>query len=76
VYTYFHIYINTQFTYIGEMLSAMGGVEHEMYENFLNLCSKAYNILRKASGNILSMIRLMINAGKMYNIYIHIEVYI
>jgi phosphatidylinositol kinase/protein kinase (PI-3 family) len=47
----------------GEMLSAMGGVEHEMYEEFLNSCSKAYNILRRASDSILSMIRLMIQAG-------------
>jgi hypothetical protein len=46
-----------------EMLSAMGGVEHEMYEEFLNLCSKAYNVLRRASESILSMIRLMIQAG-------------
>lgn len=41
------------------MVEAMGGQESSQYKRFLSLCCEAYNILRKSSTLLLSLLHLM-----------------
>lgn len=42
-----------------EMAAAMGGINSPLYDQFLNICAKAYNALRRSAGMLLGMLRLM-----------------
>ena len=46
-----------------EILLAMGGPESAVFESFLALSCLVYNVLRRHSGAIFSVIRLMVEVG-------------
>lgn len=46
-----------------EMIDAMGGPAHLNYQRFVKYCCQAYNVLRRSTNVVLSLIMLMRDAG-------------
>jgi phosphatidylinositol 3-kinase len=42
-----------------EMVAAMGGVHSPLFQYFLDLCGRTYNILRRCSSIVMSQLRMM-----------------
>lgn len=46
-----------------EMIDAMGGPAHLNYQRFCKYCCQAFNVLRRSTNVVLSLIMLMRDAG-------------
>jgi phosphatidylinositol 3-kinase len=46
-----------------EMVVGMGGPDSQEYKAFLSFCLQAYRVLRKSASLVLTLIRLMRDAG-------------
>jgi phosphatidylinositol 3-kinase len=46
-----------------EMIQALGGTTSPLFEHFLNIICHAFSILRKSSGAIMNLLRLMMSSN-------------
>ena len=57
------VFVSVDCSLTKEMIDAMGGPAHLNYQRFVKYCCQAYNVLRRSTNVVLSLILLMRDAG-------------
>ena len=59
----FYLLERAPFVFTEEMAYVMGGKQADKFKTFMDLCTQAYNLVRKSGNFIINIFLLMLDAG-------------